>query len=240
MKDYTTKRKDAKSFVLNYKVEDDKIIIKHASGKEFIIPYTKENEEKIINKMKDQVEYDGNSFEYKKKYDIIWNIITICAHSMLLTLITIFPNNVPVLKLIAQIALSISIIANTLDIMYVKSVLNDIKKHRLFLNYEKEINDSVRKNQNVLADVKYKTVEVAKNAKKDEPVFNINNIDSIPYKDIKSMTDNIDELEEYDFDSTITLPEMEITVPVPQRTREDEEFAFDYMPKPYTKRRRKR
>ena len=170
---------------------------------------------------------------------MIWDIITICAHSMMLTFITIFPNNVPVLKLIAQIALSISIIANTLDIMYVKSVLNDIKKHRLFLNYEKEINDNVRKNQNVLADVKYKTVEAVRKANKDEPVFNINNIDSIPYKDIKTMTDNIDELEEYDFDSTITLPEMEITVPVPQRTREDEEFDFNYMPKPKTRRRKR-
>ena len=190
--------------------------------------------------MKDQVHYDGNSFEYKKRNDIRNDILFIVTHLIFLTIITILHSNAPVFKLIFQILLSISIIGNTIDIIYVKSVLNDIKKHRLFLNYEKEINDNVRKNQNVLADVKYKTVEVVRKAKKDEPVFNINNIDSIPYKDIKSMTDNIDELEEYDFDSTITLPEMEITVPVPQRTREDEEFAFDYMPKPYTKRRTKK
>ena len=239
MKDYTTKRKDAKSFVLNYKVEDDKIIIKHATGKEFIIPYTKENEEKIISQMKDQVHYDGNSFEYKKRNDIRNDILFMILHSILLTIITIFPSDASVLKLIAQILLPISLISNTIDIIYAKSVLNDIKKHRLFLNYEKEINDNVRKNQNVLADVKYKTVEVVREANKDEPVFNINNIDRIPYKDIRSMTDNIDELEEYGFDGTITLPEIEITVPVPQRTREDEEFAFDYMPKPKTRRRKR-
>ena len=50
MKDYTLDPKDAASFILNYEIKDNQIIINYAKGKHYIIPYTNDDEEILLKK----------------------------------------------------------------------------------------------------------------------------------------------------------------------------------------------
>ena len=54
MKDYST-LDNYKEFILSYKIVDNKIVVELASGDNYIIPNTKENENKIIHKMETQI-----------------------------------------------------------------------------------------------------------------------------------------------------------------------------------------
>lgn len=55
MKDYST-GSESKRFILSYKVEDNKIIAKLACGELYTIPYSQENENKIISLMEKQAD----------------------------------------------------------------------------------------------------------------------------------------------------------------------------------------
>ena len=57
MKDYSLNFDDSKKFILSYKIENGKIIAKLASGELYTVPYSDENENKIISKMEDQARY---------------------------------------------------------------------------------------------------------------------------------------------------------------------------------------
>ncbi len=46
MKDYSLNIDEKKQYILSYKIENQKIITKLASGESYIIPYTIENEKK--------------------------------------------------------------------------------------------------------------------------------------------------------------------------------------------------
>ena len=55
MKDYTFDKISREKFIKNYNIKDDQIIINLASKEKYVIPYTKENEEKILARMEEQV-----------------------------------------------------------------------------------------------------------------------------------------------------------------------------------------
>lgn len=46
MKYYTLNSKDATSFILNYEIKNNQIIVNYANGEHYIIPYTNDNEKK--------------------------------------------------------------------------------------------------------------------------------------------------------------------------------------------------
>ena len=54
MKDYSLNRKDSESFILSYTIEDGNIAAKTASGELITVPYSMENENKILSKMEQQ------------------------------------------------------------------------------------------------------------------------------------------------------------------------------------------
>lgn len=54
MKDYSLNYDDSKKFILSYKIENKKILAKFANGDLLVIPYSEENENKIISKMEEQ------------------------------------------------------------------------------------------------------------------------------------------------------------------------------------------
>lgn len=51
MKNYSLNYDDSKKFILSYKIEIGKIVAKLASGKSYTVPYSEENENKIISRM---------------------------------------------------------------------------------------------------------------------------------------------------------------------------------------------
>ena len=48
MKDYSLNYEDSKTFILNYKIEDNQIIVNLACKKECIIPYSLVNEKELL------------------------------------------------------------------------------------------------------------------------------------------------------------------------------------------------
>ena len=53
MKDYSLNYDDSKKFILSYKIENGKIVAKLASGESCTVPYSEENENKIIFRMEE-------------------------------------------------------------------------------------------------------------------------------------------------------------------------------------------
>ena len=48
MRDYSLNLEDSKTFVLNYTIKGNQIIVNLAKGENFIIPYTQENEKNYL------------------------------------------------------------------------------------------------------------------------------------------------------------------------------------------------
>ena len=52
MRDYSLNLEDSKTFVLNYTIKGNQIIVNLAKGENFIIPYTQENQKKLLEIMR--------------------------------------------------------------------------------------------------------------------------------------------------------------------------------------------
>ena len=55
MKNYALNEKEEYNFILNYKKEKDKVVIKYANGDQFIMPYSIELEKMLLQQMRKQV-----------------------------------------------------------------------------------------------------------------------------------------------------------------------------------------
>lgn len=61
---FNNKKGNSKTFILNYKIEDNEIIINLATGKQLVYPYSKDNEQKVIDIMEAQVsDIDEKTFK---------------------------------------------------------------------------------------------------------------------------------------------------------------------------------
>ena len=67
MKDYSLNYDDSKKFILSYKTENGIIVAKLASGELYTVPYSEENENKIISRMEEQARY-----ERAQPYDFLY------------------------------------------------------------------------------------------------------------------------------------------------------------------------
>lgn len=89
MKDYSLNYDDSKKFILSYKIENGKIVAKLASGESCTVPYSEENENKIISRMEEQARY-----AQPKPLKMLDKILTISQPLMLPIAIMNFVNNV--------------------------------------------------------------------------------------------------------------------------------------------------
>ena len=88
MKDYSLNYDDSKKFILSYKIENGKIVAKLASGESCTVPYSEENENKIISRMEEQARY-----AQPKPLKMLDKILTISQPLMLPIAIMNFVNN---------------------------------------------------------------------------------------------------------------------------------------------------
>ena len=94
MKNYAINKYQEKSFILNYKIIDDKIIINLASSDNYTLPYTKENEIMILERMKDQVLNSDEYFNRIKKKEKKHLIITCIIGFITIHLLNIYGINI--------------------------------------------------------------------------------------------------------------------------------------------------
>jgi len=184
MKDYAINRNKRKNFILNYQVKNDQIIINYASKKSKKIPYTKEAENRILNKMEKQVnDFDQAKFvralneeAYFKDKIIKKTLNGFIPVGIAFIALSIFTGQfIPVFCLVGSAIFVMSgiefgnlkSVANYRENKY-NEVLKDIAKQKKFIEHKKEINYVLKKkNEN---EVAINTIEEMDNEQLNELV----------------------------------------------------------------------
>lgn len=177
MKDYSLNSDSVKDFILNYRVDKDKnqIIIHLANGISKIIPFTIENEKNTLKKMKIQV-LSSNEFMSKqeKRFSRSWKFAIWDASMITNSIISVVNGNcvAPTLNFLCASYLAFDIIFRVYFMLDTKRNITDIKKNKLFIDNEEEINKSIQTNQTILSKV------VNKNKMQSDIAHNLHNLDS--------------------------------------------------------------
>lgn len=203
MKDYSLDFEDSKTFVLNYEVKDNHITINLATGEKYVIPYTIENEIKLLKRMKTQV-LQSNEFMSKqeKRFSRSWKRAIWSASMIALIVISLASGNsvVPVLSGICASWFVFDIGHIIYSMIDSKRNIKDINKNKMLLNNEEKLNEKIKRNPNILVNTNEQTKEMVSSTPIDQPVFTLNSIDKIKYEELKKILENIDREEEFDFD----------------------------------------
>lgn len=181
MKDYTLNKEDERTFILNYEVKDNKIIVNFASGKKYEVPYTVEDEKTILTLMREQVN-NTEKFEKKAKKELKvtagWLIFSIVNIAFDATILLTGSSTAPTLQVIGGSLFILSGTLETCALVDIKAKLKDLKKNKLFLDNEDLFEYKEKTNTDVL--------------NKEESVretITLNDIDKISYNEVKEMVD---------------------------------------------------
>ena len=191
MKDYTLDKLGREKFIKNYKVKNDQIIINLASKEKYVIPYTKENEEKVLTKMEEQV----NNARIKP-IGIINKFLVGVSYGALALALYLSIVETAILYFVVAFGLS-SFFTYQLASNQIK--LKDLEKQRFFLDNRKLINDNIKKSPNMTLGLDKKIVTQIERSD-EQNIFDINLIDSYSLSDLKKLKRNILRFEEFKFD----------------------------------------
>lgn len=195
MKDYSLNFDDSKKFILSYKIENGKIVAKLASGELYTVPYSEENENKIISRMEKQARY-----AQPKPLQTLDKILTISQPLILPIAIMNFVNNGGWFY-----GILLAIIAEGAIYYPAKSIINavkkrDIKKLNYFLDHKKELNENIEKSENIKLGVSKKAIkQIELQKSENKQPFNINNIDNYSLSDLKTLRENIERISTFGF-----------------------------------------
>ena len=181
MKDYTLNKEDERTFILNYEVKDNKIIVNFASGKKYEVPYTEEDEKIILTLMKEQVN-NTEKFEKtaKKKLKVTtgWIIYSIVNIVFDATILLTGSSTAPAVQVICGSLLILSGTLETYALVDIKTKLKDLKKNKLFLNYEDLFKSKEKTDDDALTEE-----EIVRET------ITLNDIDKMSYNEVKEMVD---------------------------------------------------
>ena len=191
MKDYTLDKLAQEKFIKNYKVKNDKIIINLASKEKYVIPYTKENEEKVLTKMEEQV----NNARIKP-IGIINKFLVGVSYGALALALYLSIVETAILYFVVAFGLSSFF---TYQLVSNQIKVKDLEKQRFFLDNRKLINDNIKKSPNMTLGLDKKIVTQIERSD-EQKIFDINLIDSYSLDDLKKLKRNILRFEEFSFD----------------------------------------
>lgn len=207
MRDYSLNLEDSKTFVLNYTIKENQIIVNLAKGENFIIPYTPENEKKLLEIMKTQVLMSDRFMKtQEKRFSMSWKL-TILSVFMLMYNVFVLASGKSILPVGSGLCAGLfvfNIIYNVLGMVDSKKNINDIKKNLTLVYNEERLNEKVKKNPYVLANILAITDEKSKGMVSSTPtephVFTLNNTDGISYRQLEKILKVIDREEAFGFD----------------------------------------
>ncbi len=206
MKDYTIDKELKKTFILNYEIKEGKIIVFLASKEKYILPDTRENELTVLKAMKKQVKHYLKRKETMERFQMFGGK---CILVGLLACVGIFSFTNPIYVMASFVFFLLAQIIGIGSIIEFTKELKDLEKNELFLEYEKQINTNEEyqsektrnKKQQLVEKINQampKTIEtyveerLAPIESPEVPLFNLNTIDKISYKELKELTDLID------------------------------------------------
>lgn len=188
---YFNDTESSKIFITNYEIKDNNIIVYTGNGKKYSIPYTKENEDNILAKMKEQVICSPSFREDITKSTNNKRLkITLFLCGLLIISVAIGTGFSTLLPII----IGANVIAYTCTFTILikqKNLLNDFKKHEFFLKNEEKLNSTDENDPNILINVSEKTKEIISEVPKEKPKFTINTIHKMKYQDLKEIIENI-------------------------------------------------
>lgn len=199
MKDYSLNSEDKKKYIKKYKPKKGKIIIKFANRKKDFVSNTEENKQKIESKMEDQ----ARKAEVKPLTPFEETFTMILPLTLPWTLTNLIDNKSFSSGFLFGLAITGSIIYPS---KYINCMIKekDIEKLHYFLDYKKELNDSIINDIDMLQNISKKATRIIKKQLyKQEKPLNINNIDKISLKDLKAIKENIDSI--YDLNKNSIL-----------------------------------
>ena len=200
MKDYSLDKAEKKTYILSYKINDGKIIAKLASGESYTIPYTEENEKSVISKMEKQALKAKDKSKDNVAYKIFPISIVLCGTYC------IFTTGPAFICLSIITAISTAIYARKKIINIIQK--RDIRKLECFLNYKDKINETIEHNENMLLNVRKKTInQIKKQQDIHKEPLNINNIDNYSLNDLITLKENLERIYSFGFNENENMIE---------------------------------
>jgi len=198
MKDYYLKCDNC--FITSYSkgrsLKGPVLIVKYANLEEEVIPYNSHNEKMILTKMEDQIKRAHqdkilNKIDNKMSTSLTTGLMIVLFTSVIFFLRDLNPLNGTIFNKIFINLLFGGILINTVQFVRYYKLKEDYRKNKYFYDFKEKINTNLKKNINILNNTSEKTKEFVKEANKDEPVFNFNNLYEIPFKDFYKIMNNI-------------------------------------------------
>lgn len=197
--------------VYDYRIDGSYIYVTLSNLKEEKILYTKENEEKVLSSMEKRIKKDNQKNDFSDEKNFFQKCKKLALYSSffaILCSITILNhfNDSDFSQVNANILLTITSIFH-LFTSGLYEVFNlsriDTIKFKLFFKNKREINEYVKKNPQLLDNIKSDSKNIIiKNIeeKKENPV-NVNNINSMKLKELKELVQKIKFYKESNFET---------------------------------------
>ena len=207
MIDYTLKLEDKKTFILNYEIKDNEIIVHLADGNTYIVPYTKDNEKKVLDTMEKQVATKSNDFK-NQQLEKTWTATKFMvgvAIALILSLLTLS-------GIYLAVAIGIFTMSEILAVVKFNKIdakIKDVNKNSSYYKNELDLNKELATNKNILNKVNEKTKEYVTSILNNNEKLDINKIDKIPSEDIMKMIENLESAKKLDFDFPVNEEEKE-------------------------------
>ena len=197
MKDYTNNKEDAEIFILNYDIEDDKIICHLASKEDYIIPYNEYNLQTVRRIMEAQINDDKYISQMNKK-QVLNSILT--AGLVTGSVVSFIALKDVDYGYLVSIAFFLTAGANSLKGTFTKEKVKDLCKNQFFLDNQEILNEHIKDNQNILSKVSKNAASFIENAEDNGNVLDINNLDNVTYEDLLQILKNIKRDQTFNFD----------------------------------------
>jgi len=165
MKDYTLGCSKDKEFILDYEIEDDKLIIKYASGKIEKVVYTNGMLKEILLKMKEQVlKIKDLEVKINKKNSFDLRLITVF---LFLSMFFIHP----LVHLIISLSMIGIFIGKFCERVF---ILRDYNKNKLFIENMNLFQNNISRNYFEKVDIKHKEdLEYLVNLREQQDKFKV-------------------------------------------------------------------
>ena len=182
MKNYSLSKEEAMTFILNYNIEGDKIVINLASGNSYEVENTSKNEKIILEKMRNQVVQAGiNGYFRGNKAGVVWGSILAAAGALN---IAVHANSLAIENFGSPLAYGAFIAVcscefgiGLYDAISSQRIINDYKKNKLFLDNEDLFIEEIKDDDDY-------------NIRK-EYALTLNDVDKMSYREVMSAIEKV-------------------------------------------------
>ena len=186
MMDFSSRIGEKRFFVLKYKIVEDKIVVYFANGKKIFMPYSIENERKILIKMEEQAKKYIKKFEMggpTKKSVLTWDYVALWISGTSICVIPI--NGAELWELSFLPLLTIVSVTSFLKLVFkvpINKEREELEKIKIYFENEELLKNCIN-NVWMFKDNK-KVIKIIKKLLKEKNNFDINTIDTMSSEDL--------------------------------------------------------